>query len=168
MGPDLAQVRPSACKGEQGGAYPATFACGKGPHEIRKTFGKATPYLYWSLQIVGSSMHAEDWGGETKKENAAAPAVSLTLWALHKTSFKATMQPPIPDFTECFLLQIQLTIQVSSSWRSKQAIKPLLCAAVFSGVSKIAVICFSFDCLSISILLQLFSGEKKMRDLFRF
>lgn len=44
MGPDVAQVRPSACKWEQGDAYPATFAwC---PCEIHKTFEKVTSYLH--------------------------------------------------------------------------------------------------------------------------
>lgn len=171
MVPGWAQVRSSACKGQPGGSYTATFAWG--PHETGKTFEKLTPYLPGSLQIWGSFIHAEDWEGKMKKENAAAPVVTELSWII---SYFINASPnPLQrnnavsnSWLHCFLLQIQMTIQLSPIWGSKQEINPLLCTSVFSRVSMITIISFFFGCLSISILLQLFFLGKNIGYLFRF
>lgn len=101
-----------------------------------------------------------------KRENAAAPAVTELSWIISyftNASLNSLQRNNAASnsWLHCFLLQIQMTSQLSPIWGSKQEINPLLCTSVFSRVSTIAIISFFFGCLSISTFLQLFfSGEK--------
>lgn len=67
------------------------------------------------------------------------------------------MQLPVP---ESFLLQIQLTTQVSPSWRSKQAIHPLLCAAVSLESAWLLLFAFSLMVSASAFYFSFIPGEK--------
>lgn len=145
MGPDAAQVRPSACKWEPRDAYPATFAwC---PHEIHKTFEKVTSYLYWPPQILHSLIHQrlgeEKWKRKMQQLCSIRAVLNNLLFYKHFTKSASKQQKEGSNsWLHCFLLQFQLTIQVGPNWWAKQAVNLLLPAAVFSRVSMVILFAF--------------------------